>query len=103
MMRRRNWARIVYAIWAWFAIVDMISTVNEQVAIYGTVALSSQVALYLLSVGPLFVGESAKWFRAGMKKCPFCGREIRSEAVKCRYCRSWLNSDSTPPGGIRQT
>lgn len=31
-----------------------------------------------------------------MKKCPFCAEEVQDQAVKCKHCQQFLNSEARP-------
>ncbi|MGH9967320.1 MAG: hypothetical protein ACREBG_05740 [Pyrinomonadaceae bacterium] len=52
--------------------------------------MTPQVPDKVLSENPVMTPERRELVTAQMKRCPYCSEEIRSAAIKCRFCGEWL-------------
>ena len=51
-------------------------------------------------LGPDDGFEDANWSDEDdelTEPCPYCGREIHEEALRCPYCENYLSAEDTPP------
>lgn len=39
-------------------------------------------------------GNSLDYLEEATKECPICGREIKADAIKCKYCKNLISSEN---------